>query len=94
MPKNFDTRVWRVKARHIRQTPRARVIRLRIYQFKVAAIMSILRRPVYRNYAIAQVCTFAGVWLTEVTGSMLPIALATSALLLTVVPMLRAIWSE
>ena len=56
--------------------------------------MSLLRRPSFRRYAFGLVATFAGAWLTDVTESMLPLALGASALLLFTMPLIKEIWNR
>lgn len=56
--------------------------------------MSILFTRLTRHYAFGLVCTFLGAWLTDITDSMLPLALGASALVLATVPLVRAIWGK
>ena len=55
--------------------------------------MSTLRKHSLFRYAIGLVSTFVGAWLTDLSGSMLPLALGASASLLCTVPLVKAIWS-
>ena len=57
----------------------------------IAIAVSILRSKVIRHYALALAGTFLGAWLTDVTGSMLPLALASAALIMATLPLVRAI---
>lgn len=56
--------------------------------------MSFLRSRVFRNYAIGLLSTFAGAWLTGVTGSMLPLALGAALGVMQTPPLVKAIWSK
>ena len=56
--------------------------------------MSFLRSRVFRHYVVGLLCTFAGAWLTGVTGSMLPLALGAAVGVLQTPPLVRAIWSK
>ena len=56
--------------------------------------MSLLRSTTLRQYAFALLCTFLGAWLTDVSGSMLPLALGAAVLVMSTVPLVRAIWSR
>jgi hypothetical protein len=40
------------------------------------------KSPLFRLYGIGLACTFVGAWLTEVSGSMLPLALGASVTLM------------
>ena len=44
------------------------------------------------KYAVGLAATFGGAWLTEATGSLLPLALGASATLMLTVPLVKAIW--
>jgi len=52
-------------------------------------ISSIFRNPAMRLYLLGQLLIVFGAWLMELTGSMLPMALAASAALMLMVPLLR-----
>lgn len=56
--------------------------------------MSLLRRPSFWRYVVGLVATFTGAWLTDVTGSTLPLALGASALLMFTVSLVREIWTR
>ena len=65
------------------------------FPFETPSIaMFLLRNRVFRHYVIGLICTFAGAWLTGVTGSMLPLALGAAAAILQTPPLVRAIWSK
>ena len=55
--------------------------------------MSCERRKSLLRYAAGLSCTFFGAWLTDVTGSMLPLALGASASLVCTLPLVKAILS-
>jgi hypothetical protein len=50
---------------------------------------SLLRHPAMRLYLLGQLLILLGAWLMEQTQSMLPMALAASAALMLMVPLLR-----
>ena len=50
---------------------------------------SLLRSPAMRLYLLGQLLILLGAWLMELTQSMLPMALAGSAALMLLVPLLR-----
>ena len=52
-------------------------------------LLSILRNPTMRLYLLGHLLIVLGAWLMEVTKSMLPMALAASAALMLMVPLLR-----
>ena len=52
------------------------------------------RRRDFFCYGFGLVCTFIGAWLTAVTGSMLPLALGSSAGILCAVPLVKSLWSK
>ena len=54
--------------------------------------MSFLRTWIFRHYAFGLISTFFGAWLTAETGSMLPLAMGAAVLVMTTVPLVRAIW--
>jgi hypothetical protein len=54
--------------------------------------MSHMRKQEFRRYALALGATFIGAYLTEPTGSLLPLALGASALLLCTWTLVKAIW--
>lgn len=56
--------------------------------------MSFLRSKVFRHYLLGLGSTFAGAWLTDVTGSMLPLALGAATALVQTPPLVRAVWSK
>ncbi|MCY7306477.1 MAG: hypothetical protein LH632_10060 [Rhodoferax sp.] len=45
---------------------------------------------VVRNYVFGLVCTCVGAWLTEISASLLPLALGGAALVMATVPLVRA----
>ena len=51
-----------------------------------------LKSASFRRYLIGQSGTFAGAWGTELTGSMIPLALGASFTLLCTAPLVREIW--
>lgn len=56
--------------------------------------MSFLRSRVFHHYLIGLGCAFAGAWLTDVTGSMLPLALGAAMAVVQTPPLVRAVWSK
>ncbi len=56
--------------------------------------MSILRSSAFRCYAVALGGNFAGAWLLDVTGSMLPLALSASASILCTVDLVKELRSR
>jgi len=44
-----------------------------------------------RNYLCGLLCVVAGAWLTEVTGSLVPLSAGAAVLVLATVPLIRAI---
>jgi len=52
-----------------------------------------LRIAVVRSYVFGLACTCMGAWLTEISGSLLPLALGGAALVMATVPLVRAIRS-
>lgn len=50
---------------------------------------TLLRNPAMRLYLLGQLLILLGAWLMELTQSMLPMALAASAALMLMVPLLR-----
>ena len=48
---------------------------------------------VIQTYAFGLGCTCVGAWLTEISGSLLPLALGGAALVMATVPLVRAIRS-
>ena len=50
---------------------------------------SIFRKPTMRLYLLGHLIILVGAWLMEVTHSMLPMALAASAALMLMVPLLK-----
>lgn len=55
--------------------------------------MSLRFRQVLRHYAGGLAGLFVGAWLTDLTGSVLPLALGASALLMCTVPLVKEIWA-
>jgi hypothetical protein len=55
----------------------------------MAFLKSILRNPPMRLYLLGHGLILLGAWLTDVTGSMLPMALCASAALMLSVPLLK-----
>jgi hypothetical protein len=45
------------------------------------------------RYLAGMAATFAGAWLTGVTGSMLPLAMGASVTLMCTAPLVRRIWA-
>lgn len=45
------------------------------------------------RYGLGLCATLIGAWLTDVSGSMLPLALGASASLLCTLPLVKAIWT-
>ena len=56
--------------------------------------VSLFSNPATRLYAGGLLCTAAGAWLTELTGSLLPLSLGSAALVMATVPVVRAIRSR
>ena len=52
------------------------------------------RRRDFFCYGFGLLCTFIGAWLTAVTGSMLPLALGSSAGILCAVPLVKSLWTK
>lgn len=48
----------------------------------------------FRRYLAGLCATFAGAWATELTGSMLPLALGASVTLMCTVPLVRKLWTR
>lgn len=55
--------------------------------------MSALFRRVFQRYVIGVFSLFVGAWATGEAGSMLPLALGASALLLCTASLVKATWS-
>mgnify|MGYP000235127584 CR=1 FL=1 len=53
--------------------------------------MSLFSSEPARCYAGGLLCTVAGAWLTEVTGSLLPLSLGGAVLVMVTLPLVRAI---
>lgn len=53
--------------------------------------MTFMRTKVVQHYAFALACTGLGAWLTEATGSLIPLALGGATLVTATVPLVRAI---
>jgi len=53
--------------------------------------MTHLPIKVVQTYAFGLACTCLGAWLTEISGSLLPLALGGAALVMATVPLVRAI---
>lgn len=51
-----------------------------------------LKRVEFRRYLAGLCATFIGAWATDLTGSMLPLALGASITLMCTVPLVRALW--
>ena len=56
--------------------------------------MDRLRNGVLPRYAVGLSGVFFGAWLSGITGSMLPLALAASAALLCTASLVKAIWEK
>lgn len=56
--------------------------------------MSLLSSTTVRHYVGGLVCTVAGAWLTEVTGSLLPLSLGGAVLVMATFPVVRAIRAQ
>ena len=48
----------------------------------------------FRRYLAGLCATFAGAWMTDLTGSMLPLALGASITLMCTVPVVRTLWGR
>ena len=48
----------------------------------------------FRRYLAGLCATFAAAWATDVTGSMLPLALGASVTLMCTVPLVRTLWGR
>lgn len=55
----------------------------------MSSFRSLLRKPSMRLYLFGHLLILLGAWLMEVTQSMLPMALAASAALMLMMPLLR-----
>lgn len=53
-----------------------------------------LKSAAFRRYLIGLSATFAGAWGTELTGSMLPLALGASVSLMCTAPLVMEIWAR
>jgi hypothetical protein len=53
-----------------------------------------LKNAALLRYFFGLAATFLGAWLTDVTGSMLPLALGASITLMCTVPLVRHLWSR
>jgi hypothetical protein len=53
-----------------------------------------MRKHVLRQYFVGLAATFAGAWLTDLTGSMLPLAMGASLSLLCTAPLVRQLWTR
>ena len=56
--------------------------------------MSSLRSRAFRHYLSGLLCTFAGAWLTEASGSLWPLALGAAVLLMCTLPLVKAVWAH
>ena len=65
--------------------------RLEIPPTQSAITMSVLSNKPMRFYATGLLCTAAGAWLTDVTGSLLPLSLGGAVLVMATLPVVRAI---
>ena len=48
--------------------------------------------PALRRYGLGLACVFAGAWLTELSGSMIPLSMGAAASLMWTLPLVRSIW--
>jgi uncharacterized membrane protein len=55
----------------------------------MSTLRSLLRNPAMRLYLLGHLLILVGAWLMEATHSMLPMALAASAALMLMLPLLR-----
>jgi hypothetical protein len=53
-----------------------------------------MSKNVFTRYLAGLASTFAGAWLTDLTGSMLPLALGASVSLMCTAPLVRQIWTR
>ena len=53
-----------------------------------------MSKNVFNRYLAGLACTFVGAWLTDLTGSMLPLALGASVSLMCTAPLVRQIWTR
>ena len=53
-----------------------------------------LKTASFRRYLVGLSATFAGAWGTDLTGSMIPLALGASFTLLSTAPLVREIWTR
>ncbi|MEP6872936.1 MAG: hypothetical protein ABI887_01090 [Burkholderiales bacterium] len=53
-----------------------------------------MSKNVFNRYLVGLACTFAGAWLTDLTSSMLPLALGASVSLMCTAPLVRQIWAR
>ena len=88
------TLIWTGKPPFLRRMAAARTARLKVHQIYPYAAMSLLRSRVFRHYLSGLLCTFAGAWLTEVTGSLWPLAFGAAVLLMCTLPLVKAAWAH
>ena len=55
----------------------------------MSRFLAVFRLPEWRRYLLGLLALFVGAWATGETGSMLPLALAASAWMMSSVPLLR-----
>lgn len=67
------------------------IARLEVSFAQPAINVSLLSSKTMRLYAVGLLCTAAGAWLTEITGSLLPLSLGGAVLVMTTLPVVRAI---
>ena len=68
--------------------------RLVFFPAPATITMSLLSSTTVRHYVGGLVCTVAGAWLTEVTGSLLPLSLGGAVLVMATFPVVRAIQAQ
>jgi hypothetical protein len=54
----------------------------------------VAKQHLFRLYGAGLACTFAGAWLTEITGSFLPLAMGASVTLMCTVQVIRALRAQ
>ena len=64
------------------------------YQYAAMSPLSSLRSRVFRHYLGGLLCTFAGAWLTELSGSLWPLACGSAVLLMCTLPLVKAAWAH
>lgn len=82
---------WGGNRELIRPLPRWRAARLGFSPAPAAITMSLLSSSTMRHYVGGLLCTVAGAWFTEATGSLLPLSLGGAVLVMATFPLVREI---